>query len=183
MSFGVGNVSKFMTKSIFATIESRACSDLPLNISYFPRPCNELNSWNENIKNLTKKVAFPILLTFSDASNVACGTALVSCGNQLVHKMWNAEEKSMSSTGRELRAVEYALQSILPMLKYRSVHWFTNNKNVVFIINNGSMKTNLQVLALDIFSSCISNSIIPFPKWVPREYNTHADLVSKNYRL
>ena len=183
MSFVIGNVSKLLTKSLFATIESRRCWDTPLNISDFPRACNELKFWFENIKRLNRKLLFrqepPKLITFSDASSVACGAVLLSCGNQLTHKMWNAEEKTMSSTWRELRAVHYALQSFLPILKCRSVHWFTDNKNVVSIINNGSMKTHLQELALDIFSLCLSNNISLFPEWVPMEYNTHADFVSK----
>ena len=183
MSFVVGNVSKLMTKGIFAAIESRMCWDTLLDISRFPRACNELKFWCENIRKLNRRLIFrqepPKLITFSDASSVACGAVLLSCGNQIAHKTWNAEEKSMSSTWRELKAVDYALQSFLPILKFRSVHWFTDNKNVVSIINNGSMKTHLQKLAFDIFSSCLRNNISLFPERVPREYNTHADFVSK----
>ena len=113
MSFVVGNVSKLMTKSIFAAIESRMCWDTLLDISRFPRACNELKFWCENIRKLNRRLIFrqepPKLITFSDASSVACGAVLLSCGNQIAHKTWNAEEKSMSSTWRELKAVDYAL--------------------------------------------------------------------------
>ncbi len=182
MSLVLGNVSKLMTKGLFTTIEKRATWDTKLDISGFPQACNELGFWAENIKKLNKKLLFqqelPKVITFSDASSVACGAVILG-SNQIAHKNWNEKEKSMSSTWRELTAVQYALKSFVPILKGSPVHWFTDNKNVVSIINNGSMKAHLQEITLDIFSLCLNNNISLFPEWVPREYNTQADLISK----
>ena len=75
----------------------------------------------------------------------------VNVANSDVHKMWSPEEASKSSTFRELKAVSITLKSLVSLLCNRTVKLFTDNQNVVRIISAGSMKTELQNLALDIF--------------------------------
>ena len=57
--------------------------------------------------------------------------------------------------------------------------WFTDNQNVVSIVNGGSRVVELQSLALEIFASCATNSISLEMKWIPRDLNTVADCVSR----
>ena len=58
---------------------------------------------------------------------------------------------SESSTWRELRAVKMVLESFQSKLKHERVRWFTDNQNVVRIVQCGGTKLSLQVEALDIF--------------------------------
>ena len=59
------------------------------------------------------------------------------------------------------------------------VRWFTNNQNVVRIVQHGSGKPALQVEALGIFSLCVNNHIRIEPEWIPREENELADYYSR----
>ena len=73
-------------------------------------------------------------------------------------------------------------------LQDERIRWFTDNQNVVRIIQQGSGKPALQVEALAIFSICVGNRIRMEPEWVPREQNQLADYYSRlvdfdDYRL
>ena len=57
--------------------------------------------------------------------------------------------------------------------------WFTDNQNVVSIVNGGDRVEQLQSLALEIFASCATNSISLEMKWIPRDLNTVADCLSR----
>ena len=143
----------------------------------------ELKFWLDNVSRLNIKLLFsyetPKVVSHSDASSLACGAIMSSCDHVVAHRMWSQEEREKSSTWRELNAIHFSLEFFLPMLKGRSVHWFTDNQSVVSIVNSGSMKPHLHEIALDIFSTCLRNNISLFPEWVPRERNTRADSISK----
>lgn len=47
------------------------------------------------------------------------------------------------------------------------------------ILEVGSKKENLQLIASDIFQSCSYNKITLIPKWIPRSENQEADLISR----
>ena len=56
---------------------------------------------------------------------------------------------------------------------------YTDNQNVVSIVNKGSMKPELQEIALQIFHLCLSNNILLEIDWIPRGENDYADYLSK----
>ena len=60
----------------------------------------------------------------------------------------------VSSTWKELIAVKHILLSMVNMLKDKRIPWFTDNQNVVNIVAKGSMKLQLQDIALCIFKNC-----------------------------
>ncbi|CAG2217404.1 unnamed protein product [Mytilus edulis] len=93
--------------------------------------------------------------------------------------MWTPDEAKKSSTFRELLAVFITLFSLLPDFQNRLVKIYTDNQNVVKIVQAGSMRTELQEIALKIFNLCIRNCISLEVEWVPRELNTTADFYSK----
>jgi len=110
-------------------------------------------------------------------------------GNLVANGQWLSEEASQSSTWCELRAVRCVLEAFQGKLQDERICWFTDNQNVVRIIQQGSGKPALQVEALAIFFYiCVGNRIRMEPEWVPREQNQLADYYSHlvdfdDYRL
>ena len=117
-------------------------------------------------------------MVYSDASSTGFGGYTVEHGNLVANGQWSAEEAVQSSTWRELRAVKLVLKSFQSKLANKRVRWFTDNQNVVRIVQNGSPKGVLQAEALDIFSVCVTNKIRLEPEWIPREQNEQADYYS-----
>ena len=52
----------------------------------------------------------PLLVSYSDACNVACGDFVVGT-NEVSHRMWSPCEAAKSSAWRELKAIHFALTS------------------------------------------------------------------------
>ena len=69
--------------------------------------------------------------------------------------MWTNDEIIKSSTWRELKAVEITLKGCVDFFKTKFVKLFTDNQNVERISEVGSMKKDLQSLAIDIFHFCV----------------------------
>ena len=108
-------------------------------------------------------------VVYSDASSTGYGGYTVEHGKMVANGQWSASEAAQSS--RELRAVRMVLESFKAKLRNERVRWFTDNQNVVRIVQCGSKKPNLQSEALRIFSACVSNNIRVEPEWIPREQN------------
>jgi ribonuclease HI len=92
---------------------------------------------------------FPDKIVCTEASSFACAGFTVETYTRVVHKMWSSEEALKSSTYRELKAVLLALFSLQEVFQNRLVNIYTDNQNVVRITNTGSMKSELQSLAID----------------------------------
>jgi hypothetical protein len=73
--------------------------------------------------------------------------------------VWEESERIQSSTWRELVVVERVLCPLVSILEGESITRFTNNINVVCIVRKGSMKRNLQDVAMKIFHICLENNI------------------------
>lgn len=116
---------------------------------------------------------------FTDASNYAAAGVLLHVENHVVHVMFTNHEKQQRSTFRELKAVELALKSLSSKLDRKHVKLYTDNQNVVRIINTGSMKTDLQKIAFSIFELCVKSCIFLDVAWIPRSLSIEADLYSK----
>ena len=84
-----------------------------------------------------------------------------------------------SSTWRELGAVGRVLESIAHKLSNLRVRWFTDNWNVVRILQVGSAKPHIQVEALRVFKACICYNIRLEPEWITRDRNQLADYYSR----
>ena len=57
-------------------------------------------------------------------------------------------EREKSSTWRELSAIEFLLRSFTDLLKSTHVEWFTDSQAAATIVELGSMKFDLIMLAL-----------------------------------
>ena len=93
--------------------------------------------------------------------------------------MWTTDEALESSTRRELKAIELALCSFQHVFSGKSLNWYTDNQNCGKIVEAGSMKENLQAIAMSILSICLINGISIDIQWIPREGNTQANYLSK----
>ena len=99
-------------------------------------------------------------MVYSDASNTGYGGYIVEHGNMVANGQWSEEETRQSSTWRELCAVRLILESFQTFLRNERVRWFSDNQNVVRIVQYGSRKPpTLRVEALAIFSTCMNNLI------------------------
>ena len=95
------------------------------------------------------------------------------------HKNWSSDERLKSSTWRELTAVHLGLDSFKKFISCKSIYWFSDNQSAVHIIENGSEKLVLQAAAIDIFETCLRYDIFSIPRWIPRDNNQAADVISK----
>ncbi len=116
---------------------------------------------------------------YSDASSSGFAGYEVDSEIGISHGQWADEEKKKSSTWRELKAVEIVLASQAHRLAYSRIKWFSDNQAVVKIVSNGSMKSDLQNIALNIFKICVGHSIFIEMDWIPRSLNEKADFLSK----
>jgi len=177
ISLALGSVSRLITRSLFAVLNSRTSWWQNLHLTRQAR--GEVGFWHARISEFNGQNIWPkpsaLRIVYSDASATGFGGYTVEHGNLVANGQWSAEEATQSSTWRELRAVRLILESFQGKLANERVHWFTDNQNVVSIVQHGSPKVVLQVEALEIFSVCVNNSISLEPEWIPREQNELAD--------
>lgn len=156
-----GNVTRIMIRYLHFVINSRdhwnslVSLDIPAQ--------RELQFWKSNLRSLNmasfwENPSIPIQGDYSDTSDFSCG-AYVSFDDRVFQANWSASQSTKSSTWRELCAVQKALSSYIHIAKGQRVAWFSNNQNVVSIIECGSKVRELQDLALDIFLLCSKNEV------------------------
>ena len=136
-----GNIARLMTR--YCSISIAAAPDWD-SVSPLDEYCQrELTFWKEkatrlNIKHVdtgeTKKSNYII---YSDASGTGCGAHLDCNGEQICHRQWSVEENLKSSTWRELTAIQFALESFLPMLKGTYVKWFSDSRRLAKLSPQG----------------------------------------------
>ena len=71
------------------------------------------------------------------------------------------------------------LEAIASKLMGTRVRWFTDNQNVVRILQVSSCKPALQIEAVRVFELCVTSQIHLQPEWIPREKNQLADYLSR----
>ena len=116
---------------------------------------------------------------FSDASELAFGGYVATLAGSVVRGMWTSDDLGRSSTHRELKAIYYVLLSYVNQLQGKSVKIFTDNQAAARIALIGSARLELQQIALQIFQTCIRDTIELDVQWVPRDCNEQADLLSR----
>lgn len=177
-----GNICKLMTKSLHRKIDSRSCWNSTLTLDQ--DSIRELTFWLSAISKLNHRPlvtsnCLPATVVYSDASSTGCAAYVSIDGTPMCHKSWNKIEMRQSSTWRELKCVQYALESFSQLLSNKIVKWFTDNQAVKFITESGSMKLHLHKLAVDIFECAKRSNIAMDIEWIPRTRNEKADYMSK----
>ena len=177
----VGNVVRLMTKHCHMNIMTRLNSDTFFKLD--ESVLTELNFWLENFDALNSRVLFESKtanrVVFSDASNTGCGGYVVDIRGSVCYRKWIGDEASQSSTWRELMGVLTVLEAIPHVLANKVLKWYSDNQNVIRIIQGGSMKECLQSAALDIYRFTLRNHITLQMEWLPRGQNQVADDISK----
>ena len=178
----VGNMVYIMTKSISTQIAQSQHWDnvVQLNINTI----DQIEYWYRVIRVLEPKEILNIpyahrIEMYSDASSTGYGGFSVQVMGQISHGMWSQEESLKSSTWRELAAVARVLDSMQKFLSYNSVKWFTDSQSVASVVSKGSMKPELQSLAMYIFNICVEKHISIEMEWIPRTLNDKADYLSR----
>ena len=181
MSLAVGPVSRLMTRSMYALLSARRHWNQLLDVT--PEARAELEFWCNQIDHVNGQEIWhspsAVRLVYSDASDTGYGGFTVQHGCHIAQGTWSAEEMAQSSTWRELTAVRRVLESLIPKLKNQRIRWFSDNQNVVRILEVGSKKPCLQVEALAVFSIAARNLIRVEPEWIPRSENQQADYFSR----
>ena len=181
MSLAIGPVSRLMTRSLYALLNSRQswCGKLPLS----QEAKSELQFWLEGLETWNGQGIWhspaAIRVVYTDASHTGYGGYTVEHGCHIAHGTWLPEEQKESSTWRELQAVRQVLESLVGKLQNQRVRWFTDSQNVARILTVGSRKSNLQTEALAIFATALANHVRIEPEWIPRYSNQKADYISR----
>ena len=176
-----GNLSRIMSRHCQISIAASPGWDSFSELD--PYCIAELQFWLSSIKKYNSKNCFLSLshnqIVYSDASGFACGAIILNNDKQICHRSFTQEKRVLSSTHRELIAIEYSLQAFGPILCNSRVKWFTDSQSSVRIVEVGSMQFPLHALAISIFEFCIRNNIELSVQWIPRSLNQKADSVSK----
>ena len=86
---------------------------------------------------------------FSDASFTGCA-AFIQDSSLVCRRNWSVEESRKSSTWRKLVGIQFALQSFENHLIRQRVRLYTDNQDVVRIIQLSRMVQDLQDIALKV---------------------------------
>ena len=147
--------------------------------------CKIAKKYRENLKSCSKSCYFLRFahfdtMVYSDASEQGYGGYAISNQQTLVCQgHWLEGDRGRSSTWRELKAIQNMLLAIGKNLCNHRVQWYTDNQNIIRILNRGSRKQDLQSLVEAVIESSNKWDIQVSPIWVPREENQIADYLSK----
>jgi hypothetical protein len=182
-SNAIGSDVYLHTRHMYYAIETR--SSWGSTVYLTPLLKGELHFWdnNDRLTNGRKLFEEPQkfdTMAYSDASGQGYGGYVVSDKQNLVCQgHWTENEKAKSSTWRELKAVSNMLLAIGNKLQGHRVQWYTDNQNVVRIIERGSRKPEIQSTVEEVIQLCAKHSALIKPVWIPREENEKADYLSK----
>ena len=157
ISLAVGPTARLMTRSLYAALNSRQFWCQSLHVT--PEARREILFWLENLDTVNGQGLWhspsAIRVVYADASSTGYGGFTVEHGCHVAQGLFSEEEAAQSSTWRELHAVRMVLGSLAHMLHNQRVRWFSDNQNVVRIIEIGSRNPKLQKEALEIYSMAV----------------------------
>jgi len=87
----MGSITSLMSRYLYMAIENRIKWDLFLDLQFPELVNDELVFWFKNLRVLNKKYlakyTLPVILVYSDASNIASGAFTVGVKECVFHKM------------------------------------------------------------------------------------------------
>ena len=181
----VGNCARVTTKVSQFCVANASSWEVKVSLSSEIK--REIIFWKNNIDSLNCRFLSenspPVILQVieGDASATGCGSWLNK--EKMAARIFSPEERETHSTFRELANVHFSLVSFLPYIKNCSVKFLCDSQSAVKIIQHGSMKSELQFFATEVFHTCHLNNIKLKIEWIPREENVLADLASREADL
>ncbi len=160
MKIVIGPLVQLKTRHLYEFVQTAPAWDCLCRLGAAQK--TELRFWSVWVKKLNNRglsicskieiLDVPKLFLSTDASETGAGGILgTDRGFKIANTSWSVDEAANSSTWRELKAVEFALESFGPRLSNKYIKLHTDNQGTVAIINKGSPKQHLQVLAESIF--------------------------------
>ena len=157
MSPALGPVTRLMTRSLYVTMNDRKswCRDEALP---------EIEFCHTKITSFNRQQIWPkssaVRVVYSDASATGNGGYVVEHDNLIVNGQWSPEDVGKSSTWSECRAVRMVLKSFQDKLKDERVCRFSDNQNVLRVVQCGQKIWAYSLPAKGIILG-----------WIPREEN------------
>ena len=185
MALALGPVARFMTRALYALLETRLawCDMSPIT----QEACEEITFWTESFNQFNAQPIWhspaAVRCVYSDASDTGYGGCTVEHGVHIAQGNSLPDEAVQSSTWRESVAVGRVLESVAHKLSNLRVRWFTDNQNVVRILQVGSAKPHIQVEALRVFKACICYNIRLEPEWDTQSQKSTCRLLQLYCRL
>ena len=176
------NVCQIMTRHCSMSVAAAPSWDSKFNLDDY---ClREIEFWESNLKQLNSRVLYQDgarshYVVYSDTSDLGCGAHMSLDGEQVCHKHWTKEESQYSSTWRELSAIEYALESFVPLLEHAYVKWFSDSQTACSITRVGSMRKDLHSIAIRIYKLCLDHKIDLDIECIPRTEIHRAEYISR----
>ena len=152
----IGNITRLMTRDTFAVVNS--VTNWNSLVSLTPDCINELNFWEGNLATIKPVKRKPTKILYPDASNSACGSWIKFVEIILLQNCSDLES-SRSSEFRGFLAVSLSFQAFIDSLEAQTVVGYTDNQNVVCIVNIGFKVPALQKIALRIHRCCLIRAI------------------------
>ena len=157
----IGNITRLMTRDTFAVVNS--VTNWNSLASLTPDCINELNFWKDNLATINGVPLWPVKrkptkIVYPDASNSACGS-WIQFVEIILLQNWSDLESSRSSEFRGFLAVSLSFQAFIDSLEAQTVVGYTDNQNVVCIVNIGFKVPALQKIALRIHRCCLIRAI------------------------
>lgn len=179
----LGKVTRLFTRAMYICIESRSSWSGTVSVSAQVR--QEAAFWYTSLDEWDGAAIWPQqlhnpLILMVDASDEAWGGFLEN-GDSLLEarERFTEEEAADSSTRRELLGLERLLQTMEQKLMGHHALVYTDSYNTQLIFSHGSPKPWLNDIAVRIFKFCVRCGIFLMVRWIPREENVHADMLSK----
>ena len=166
-----------MTRSLHYLIATNIFDgnwDGRLNLAHENYALSELFFWKRNLKELNCRSLLPCeahsFTGHSDASDFVLRAILKDLKDQgkshVCRQSISEDEMRESSTSRELKAILLALRSFRTILSSHKVKWYSNNQGACHIFKKGSMKPDLQDLALDLYIEFLRNRLTVDIEWM-----------------
>ena len=186
MKYVIGSVICLKTRYLYKCIAGRSSWDAHFNILNHGEALGEIFFWKDDLEKLDKRCICSYFYSqeyvYSDASSTGLGAVTfgaIKCMSQTFFLGWARK----SSTWRELTALFYALKTFQKLLFCKQAVCCVDNFAVSRIVEDGSPNSELHSIAFEIFDFCKKNSVEMRVQWIPRAFNSEADLLSKHVEL
>ena len=180
MSLAIGSIARLRIRACYAVINQRRIwldrvfflsDDVKAGLHFWKECLPLFNGQPIWFESSATRVAY------SDVSSSGYGGYIVEIGPSISHGHWSAQEAVKSSMWRELKGGFQFCNLFAQELQGHSVKWYTDNQNVVRIVQVGSKKPHLQEGAMSILQICLQYCIKLRMEWTKNELADYASRI------